>query len=531
MFSNLNLTNQQPSEVQLVAMKKVPPANFEEWLIENEYSEWPLDLDKEDKVKVDIKEELKDVFTKEDIYNELKSKAAFQTDIFDDLNDKVTSLKETLLNYSSYFFNEKSEVVFKKKIQSPIGNRKYRASFDVAKEHGQLQIENSEIQSVLNTNLKSIEHAPFPGFFSHELTPLPGSLEAPQLLDQITKLQDFTSHFKKSWRNYFLSEASVAVLQDAFWWVFLKLTNNKNEKKIKASTQFFNRLCGSFVSLFLSVDFNAKDQFFKHYPDCLCQAIYSAFCTAFPSSSVIFDIEFREQLVALVYEWVTGSQPHIADIIDWWDMDTLESKYKQEQQDERGTQRIKSSLSFDEETFLDLSPGLRINDDGEVFHLFSPKQLGKLSKSHQVGQGAVVERVSFNIYGRSPLVLHYLASKDLLQQDEILQKIVTRTQVHEILNESAQTYDELIATHKKKSKQRKKKYSITMQQINEQCKRIEKQRKHDVQALAKVHNELLVKQSDVKILSEKIMDMIARSDFTTKQLSSNMKNGKANDSS
>jgi len=56
MFSNLNLTNQQPSEVQVVAIKKVPPANFEEWLIENEYSEWPLDLDKEDKVKVDIKE-------------------------------------------------------------------------------------------------------------------------------------------------------------------------------------------------------------------------------------------------------------------------------------------------------------------------------------------------------------------------------------------------------------------------------------------------------------------------------------------
>ena len=36
-----------------------------------------------------------------------------------------------------------------------------------------------------------IQFTSYPGFFPHEVTPLPGQLEAPQLLNRVTKAQQF----------------------------------------------------------------------------------------------------------------------------------------------------------------------------------------------------------------------------------------------------------------------------------------------------------------------------------------------------
>ncbi len=45
----------------------------------------------------------------------------------------------------------------------------------------------------------------------------------------------------------------------------------------------------------------------QHYPDCLCQAVYSVFCQACPGSNKVVNSEsFLDYLTNLISEWVTG---------------------------------------------------------------------------------------------------------------------------------------------------------------------------------------------------------------------------------
>ncbi|XP_034757827.1 protein FAM227B-like [Acipenser ruthenus] len=77
--------------------------------------------------------------------------------------------------------------------------------------------------------------------------------------------------FLKIWKTFFLSEASVAVFKDGFWWYFLHK--------------------------------------FKVYADCLAQAIFSAFYEAFSMSHNHFGDDFKTELTDLICLWVSGIKP------------------------------------------------------------------------------------------------------------------------------------------------------------------------------------------------------------------------------
>ena len=62
----------------------------------------------------------------------------------------------------------------------------------------------------------------FVGFDNNELTELPGFQEAPQLLNNLSLKMGFKNSFMKYWSAIIRSEASNAILQDAFWWFYLK---------------------------------------------------------------------------------------------------------------------------------------------------------------------------------------------------------------------------------------------------------------------------------------------------------------------
>ena len=211
------------------------------------------------------------------------------------------------------------------------GNEKFLQSLDQS-DHNRGK---SRIQRNIDTmKARNMEFAVFPGFHYHEMTPLPGALEAPQLLNNITKLQNFQPTFKKLWKEFFLCEASVGILQDTFWWVFLEhsksinLSVNKTNIKPVLQSKLFDRLANNFVSLFISIPYHAKDRFFKYYPNCLSQAVYSAFFVAFPLSTSKFNDEFREHLVTLIYEWVNGTHTQEQHIIKSWNLEILENQNK-----------------------------------------------------------------------------------------------------------------------------------------------------------------------------------------------------------
>ncbi|XP_057300626.1 protein FAM227B-like isoform X2 [Hydractinia symbiolongicarpus] len=473
-----------------------PPFTFEEWLKGNKLKDWPLDPEDENDNTI-ITADFIGLGSKEDIRNELKKKAPFQSAILDDVLKEVNSFEEKLKEYATFFFDKRTT-----KADAPQSNEKYRASFDLVVEQHHIKSNTSTIKKLFNTKLKNIENAVFPGFFLHELTPLPGAVEAPQLLNYVTKLQNFSSIYKKTWKRYFLSEASVAILQDAFWWIFLEKT--RKDKECYAQAQLFNRLSKSFASLFISISYEEKDQFFQYYPDCLSQAIYSAFCAGFPTSSQIqFNEKFREKLLHLIYEWVAGASPHVTGLLALWDLEALESNKSKEDSDDIN-HMLKSRLSFNEETFLQTSP--RNVDEENVGAVASPRRCTQDSTSHTSGPGPEYERIAFNIYGRSPFIMHYLASKDLHHENEVPQKLVTRTQINETKVNDEPTYKELIQGHRLKSTGRKKKFHKMTSQVAKDCQLIDQQKKKDLKTMVRAQEELMTKHFDIKILSENILD-------------------------
>lgn len=46
--------------------------------------------------------------------------------------------------------------------------------------------------------------------------------------------------------------------------------------------------------------------FFQNYPSLLSQAVYAAFCAAFPDSYKQFEDDFKEAVIGTVYEWIAG---------------------------------------------------------------------------------------------------------------------------------------------------------------------------------------------------------------------------------
>ncbi len=104
-------------------------------------------------------------------------------------------------------------------------------------------------------------------------------------------------------------------------WVFIDLISIQPDQSLQAA--LFDIICENFVVLLTGIDDGQKDPVFmvsswgtvhviilcfQYYPDCLCQAIYSAFCQAFPDSNkVINSDKFLDYLTNLISEWITGA--------------------------------------------------------------------------------------------------------------------------------------------------------------------------------------------------------------------------------
>ncbi|KAI8482201.1 hypothetical protein Bbelb_400890, partial [Branchiostoma belcheri] len=305
---------------------------------------------------------------------------------------------------------------------------------------------------------KSIQYASFPGFRAAELLDLPQQLEAPQVMDRVTKAQDFNPGFKKLWKKLFLSEASVAVMQDTFWWYFLeKFEKNRPEDQ----DRLFNRIADSFVALFMSVHPDVRDKYFKVYADCLAQSIYAAFAEAFPESQDKFDERFIKDLINIISEWISGTRPPPES---WrkWNLKRLRPKSPTAMADDEHskqksmmaaatslTKTVNFNLNFDMSDLRDISRlgkadqarvatgttatqslvkarelpsrSTRVGTQGGVttesrIATVSTPKLQPI-ESHQTGPGPQFERVTFNLSGRSPLVSHYLQMKSLEERE------------------------------------------------------------------------------------------------------------------
>ncbi|KAK2169856.1 hypothetical protein LSH36_6g03066 [Paralvinella palmiformis] len=185
--------------------------------------------------------------------------------------------------------------------------------------------------------LKFVELHQYPGYEPKELTPLPHDVTPVEILTKVANAQPSLRkmlRYRPVFEKLFYSAMSQAILQD--------------------------------------------------YPSLLSQAVYAAFCGSFPDSYRMFDPDFKEDLVVLVYEWVVGTRPAPRIWMSWNYKDHEPPGLKQR---EKLTKQSKSnkapSVSLD---FLDM--------------LGSNNNAGSQSTLNQTGSVSSVSSVGGQVTGQ-----------------------------------------------------------------------------------------------------------------------------------
>ncbi|XP_072037966.1 protein FAM227A-like [Amphiura filiformis] len=529
-----------------------PPGTYKEFLSYKKLSDWPIFDEREAALELDQERNL--LGTQEEIADALREHAPMPMYMLEDLEDKLFLLQRRLDVYASEIVveHDKSHRLENNLFHSPSEGplfiykkvmEKATQSNAVKAHRRQRKDKNKELRTlILGSKARSVETMTFPGFNKKELTDLPHGLEAPQILNRVTKAQDFNSGFSKFWKKLFLSEASVAVMQDTFWWLFVVLYEPKRKDD---EHRLFNRIADSFVALFMSVNPSIKDKFFTEYSDCLAQALFAAYWEAFTDSHHKFDDDFKQQIASLCSEWIAGVK---APPKAWshWDTKKLQprSMSKEKETDKKKVVLMKEGkVNKDADFSISIYPP--VEDDVQLPEgalassmareattmttkslrfmpttttippaggatprmPTAPSQPAQI-ESHQIGPGPEFERVLFNIQGRSPLVAHYLHMKGLATNDR-WGRTVRRTEVSK-LQEPAPTYREVIKETQKLSKDLNSEYKKISEELAKEMQAIEKQKLSQSREIEKIKHQIMHHNVDMKILSEKILDMRGR---------------------
>ncbi|KAG3261844.1 hypothetical protein H1C71_016754 [Ictidomys tridecemlineatus] len=254
----------------LVAKIQVPPKSIEEFLKLQNWDYWPKEIHLiEDKYVYDMNR-IKEDSSFTSIYTHLLKNVPqiFEADMNVELRLRECSL--LLQDHASKIF-EWDKVICKTSSYEKL--ERHKAFLEKYHTHKKIMLADE-----MGTQ-KNIEGCNFSGFKANELTQLPRHLDAKRIYLFILKAHDFDERIFKIWKSHFLSESSIALLHDSFWWWFLHK--------------------------------------FKIYPDCLAQAIYATFREAFPESSNLFNDEFKEDLGNNIFLWMSGLKPRKGFWVHW----------------------------------------------------------------------------------------------------------------------------------------------------------------------------------------------------------------------
>lgn len=445
-----------------------PPTNYAEFLAAEGLDDWPFPMSLEG--PLDIQSEGLFIGNQEDIIEILKESAPLNFQLMDEMENRLSELEAKINHYGDQILTDdvRPSRLAERLFHSPSRTKEeVKETFitdisesDAVKSHHSSKGHKSVdlIDTMMETRKRSLEYYVFPGFVHGEFIELPAQLEAPPMLHRVTGAQDFNPGFKKFWKKIFLSEASSAVLQDSFWWIFLDYFH-KDDKLKTDKDGLYDRIADSYVALFTSINTDVKDKFLSVYPDCLAQAMFCTYKEAFPESKWRFDEDFKQYLINLVYEWVTGLR---ATPAQWksWNEEALEGNQTTRENEthkkmlEAAALHKKVELSLDMDGFVKAieklgtdqtvyPQGNLVREVTKSSNRLPSRSLAK-QESHQIGPGPEYERVKFNTSGRSPLIAHYLHMRQLRSYKQPGMK-VRRTEVMKIPPEG-QTYQQFIAS-------------------------------------------------------------------------------------
>ncbi|XP_041363922.1 protein FAM227B-like [Gigantopelta aegis] len=194
---------------------------------------------------------------------------------------------------------------------------------------------------------KFVELHQYPGYDPTELTPLPDDIAAVDILQKAADASmnlDKKPQFRPAFEKLFYSDLSQAILLDIFWYYFLEKFQSSRNSQMK----LFNRVAHNYVQLMIyAKDPLYRDTFFKKYPMLMTQAVYAATCHSFPDSYRQFGESFKDDLVSMVMEWMTGLHPPPRYWLTW-DFEKLEPpNMKTREEMANNSKKVNMRLNFD----------------------------------------------------------------------------------------------------------------------------------------------------------------------------------------
>ncbi|XP_051000867.1 protein FAM227B [Acomys russatus] len=378
-----------------------PPKSFEEFLKSQNWDYWPRDVPFINSgIWEDALKKIEEDISFASIYSYLWTNVPRT---FEALSTMETRLKECsclLQQHSSNLFE--NDIMISTK-SSYANLERYKAFL---KEH--YRQKRIMLSDEMETE-KNIEGCNFSGFKQYEITHLPRHLDAKQIYLFVLRTHNFEEKIFKIWKTHILSDSSIALLHDSFWWWFL----HKFKPDRRDQDCLFDRMSENYAKLFLRIPLKNIDSFFQMYPDCLAQAIYATFQESFPESSNVFNNEFKEDLGNTIFLWLSGLKPPSGFWTHWRLTElcthTIHGSKRgparsMKRRITASQERIVSSIDFNIESILK-NPKAHV---ASVLKEESTTVSRATTKSHYASFGPEFHRVLFDFGGQSPLILNYL---------------------------------------------------------------------------------------------------------------------------
>ncbi|XP_032712423.1 protein FAM227B isoform X1 [Lontra canadensis] len=467
-----------------------PPRNIEEFLKFQNWDYWPREIHfgNSDEWLHTVKK-IKEDSSFTSIYTHLWGTVPRIHEAFMAMESRLGECSVLLKSHASKIFEWKS-ITFD---TSSKGNLERYKTF-LRKYHRRKKIMLSDEMETK----KTVEGFTFSGFKTNELTQLPRHLDAEQIYLFILKAHNFDEKVFKIWKAHFLSEASIALLHDSFWWWFLHKFKPDRENQ----DSLFDRISESYVILFMNIPASRKDAFLQVYPDCLSQAIYATFQEAFPECSNLFNDEFKEELGNNIFLWLSGLKPQKGFWTHWnlkeLTTTTIHGTKKApstsvKDRIKKSQTRITAAIDFNMTKILKnpraytMSP---FKEESSVSRL--------TTKSHFISTGPEFNRVLFNFGGRSPLILYYLKMHELAGISKAPRQ--TKIKLTEISQEPppAPTYRDIIKEAKRQFARNQKEFRMKKHRINEEIKLLRQRQERIDKELDRLQAKAAKKPYEVK---------------------------------
>nr|XP_015198399.1 PREDICTED: protein FAM227B isoform X2 [Lepisosteus oculatus] len=484
----------------MVSMEE-PARNFQDFIRFQQLVDWPIMLEE----KFNLTEQLSGYHSANEIAECLQKEAPFHKGIITELEQRVEELSCLLETHASKMLYS----------ETPTEKTDVQPSDISPQILGLLKKARQKLRrksAGVSPRIMNIKDCKYPGFTQNKYNDLPGQLDVLLLMDYISEAQNFNSGFLKVWKPFFLTDSSVAVLKDTFWWFYVHAfkPNPEDENKL------FDRISENFVVLLMTVQPEVKDKLFKVYADCLAQAVYSAFHGAFPESHGHFDEDFKTELTDLISHWISGVKPVL---YSWkkWNLNGLSEvlngagEVGKEPKILSVTSGTQCQMAFNLEELIKNKRKISVvqtvpfaakRESGATTDVKTGVFARKWRESHSIGPNPESEHVPFMPGGQSPLVARYLQLHGI--PHTVGGQHVKRTEIRK-LPPLTPTYQDIIGETQRFRNKLQKDYIQLCEETEKDIAEIHQEERLHTLQINRMKRAIMCNATEIKIKSEMLI--------------------------